>query len=146
MCPSIRERITDERLQAATVVGLVTIPLTVIFSVGPVSSTTAEITGVPFLVGCLLVGYAYSDRAATVALAGRRAGFVGSLGPIIAGLYEAYPVFWTAAEHWAVPAVLTGVVIVMSVALFGIVGALLALVGEWAGESLASRGFVSSNS
>jgi len=134
--PSIREWLTDDRLRVATVVGLVTVPLTVFFSVGPVSSTTAEITGVPFLVGCLLVGYAYSGRATTSRYAGYRMGFVASLGPILAGLYEARPELWAGTPWWF--RALAGVTMVAAVPFFGLVGALLAPLGEKVAETLGS--------
>ena len=136
MCPSIQERITDERLQAARVVGLVTVPWTVFFSVGPVSSTIAEITGIPFLAGCLLVGYAYSGRKTSSWYAGYRMGFVASLGPILAGLYEAGPELWTGTPWWF--RALAGVTMVAAVPFFGLVGALLAPLSEKVAETLGS--------
>lgn len=132
MLQSIWEWIADERFRVATVVGLATVPLTVLLSVGPVSGATASLTGVPFLLGCLFVGYEYRDRTTISWRAGYRTGLVGSLGPVIAGLYRAGPELWTATPWWF--RALAGVTIVAAVPFFGLVGALFAPLGEKVAE------------
>lgn len=146
MVESIRTRLAEKPLGVATVAGVAIVPLTVLLAVGPAAGVTAGVDGVPFVAGCLFVGYHYRDRTTSSTLAGGWAGLLGSLGPILSGLYAASPDFWLEAESWTIPAALTVVVVVGSLALFSCVGAVLARVGEWlSGSALGQRTGVSEN-
>src|SRR6056297_1490444 len=95
LMPSLRsllERLTDDRLRAATLIGLASIPITLVLALDAVPRDSAVIGGLspatPLLAAGLFVGYYYHDRPIASRRAGVRTGLVGSGGVLAASVAD----------------------------------------------------------
>ncbi|SER24590.1 DUF5518 domain-containing protein [Natrinema salaciae] len=144
--------LTDERFRTAVLVGLVSIPFTVVLSW---ESAPTTVSGTAAFGAGLLVGFHYADRSAPngdVGLlegirygkrpaASRRAGIVaGVVGSVPAVLWATISVLelvrYLSGWQAAIAAALLPVTIPFAVGLFALSGAIGAVVGDW----LAVRG------
>lgn len=86
---SLREDLTDESLRFAILLGLVSIPFTLLLSSGSASMSSGDIdisssvAGEPLLLAGLLVGYRYSNRPTESRRAGLWTGLVGSIAAVL---------------------------------------------------------------
>lgn len=125
---------TDESLRFATIVGLVTVPFTVILSGG---SEPHVIAGTPVLLGGLIVGYVYSKRPVESRRAGIQTGFAASIGVVVWQLSYMASLIWT--ESFEIAVVLAAsapLVAVIGIGLSVLVGTVGAMGSDW----LAKKG------
>ncbi|MEY7848833.1 DUF5518 domain-containing protein [Natrarchaeobius sp. A-rgal3] len=134
---------TDERLRTATVVGLATIPFTLLLSSWSANASTdtisigGAISITSVLVGGLVVGYRYGERPTSGRRAGKRTGLVGSIGGILLVVVTMVTGLWGASAGYAVAvvavsAIAIGFVVILSV-FAGMIGAVI-------GELVATDG------
>lgn len=139
-------RVTDPHLRLATVVALVSVPVTVALSWGTVTDELivvgGTVSGVACVVAGLFVGYLYYERPTSRRRAGIRAGVVASTGLVVVYVANMLSTLETASPGatavtlvGTVIAIVLGVglvVLVVSLAVF--VGDRLAAVRSWRGE------------
>ncbi len=130
--PTLQRRwddLTDESLRVATLVGLASIPFTVVLSG---ESEPHAIAGAPLLFAGLIVGYVYGKRPTASRRADRRAGAVASIGVVLWQLsYLTSIVRTLSLEIAVVVTALTPVVAAVGVGLSLLVVMVGATVAEW---------------
>lgn len=132
----VLERLTDEALRSATVLGFASIPFTVALSWHAVTDAAVvlggTISGGPLFLAGLLAGYVYSDRPTPTRRAGVQTGLVGSLGVAIVYLSNSATTI-AAGPEWVAGAslVLTPVAVGIGIALSVLVCVIGATIGEW---------------
>lgn len=120
--------VTNESFRIAVLVGLATVPFTVVLSGRPESHVIA---GGPVFLAGLAVGYVYSDRP----ISSRRAGvYTGLAAAIGVGLWQCY---YMASVAWAgsaaialLTAILTPIVLLVGVGLAVLVASIGTIVGD----------------
>ncbi|ADD06511.1 uncharacterized protein Nmag_2959 [Natrialba magadii ATCC 43099] len=132
----VLERLTDEQLRVATLVGLLTIPFLVGLSwqtVGdPTTAVGGSISGAPILLSGFIVGYYYSDRPTPTRRASVRTGLVSSIGVLIVYLGTTYTAVLTEPVEIAIVAsVLTPIAGILGVGITVVLTAVAAVPGEW---------------
>ncbi|MFP8953410.1 hypothetical protein ACLI4Z_10605 [Natrialbaceae archaeon A-arb3/5] len=133
---TLRDDLTDESVRVAILIGLATVPVTVVSSWESVTDEVVvlggSVSGGALLLAGLLVGYYYHGREADVRRAGIWTGLAGSLGTIL--IFGANSVTTLAAASWpwsAAVAVLTPVTIGFGVGFTVFVTAIVAMGTDW---------------
>ena len=145
LMPSLRsllERLTDARLRAATLVGLASIPVTLVLALDAVPRDSVVIGGIspatPLLAAGLFVGYYYYDRPIASRRAGVRTGLVGSVGVLAVSLADLVTTLgFESPAMAAVTVVLFLVEIVLGVAFVALLTMVSAIGGAWIAGDLA---------
>lgn len=146
--PSLRDaadRLTDERLRLATLVGLVSVPFTVLLSDAvPVEESWyvgGVVAGEPLALAGFAAGWLYHRRPPAARQAGTRVGVVGSLGPALLYVEQGVVTARSASPEWPVlAAVLTLLAVVVIAGVSVLVARVSARVGAWlAGRVRATR-------
>ena len=139
---SLFKRLTDDRLRTATLIGVASIPMTLILALDATPRDGAVIGGtspvMPLLIAGLVVGYHYYDRPIASRRAGVRTGLVGSVGILAESVADL--VTTLGFESSAMAAVTVGlslVAIVLGVALMAVLTMASAIVGAWVAGDLA---------
>ncbi|WP_139246189.1 DUF5518 domain-containing protein [Natrinema hispanicum] len=143
--PSLRsllERLTDDRLRAATLIGLASIPITLVLALDAVPRDSAVIGGLspatPLLAAGLFVGYYYHDRPIASRRAGVRTGLVGSGGVLAASVADLVTTLGSASP--AMTAVTVGLFLVefaLGITFLVLLTMVSAIGGAWAANDLA---------
>lgn len=131
----------DGSLVLALVVGLATIPVTIVLSLGTLGTGSTTVGGEGLFVAGLFVGAVYSQRAASVSRAGMAAGLGGA--PAVLAL-QFYAMAGNMAEvptaGAAILAALTPLVLVVGIGLAMLVAVLGAVPSGWFAQRLRERG------
>jgi len=145
LMPSLRsllERLTDDRLRAATLIGLASIPITLVLALDAVPRDSAVIGGLspatPLLAAGLFVGYYYHDRPIASRRAGVRTGLVGSGGVLAASVADLVTTLGSASP--AMTAVTVGLFLVefaLGITFLVLLTMVSAIGGAWAANDLA---------
>jgi len=139
---SLLERLTDDRLRAATLVGLASIPVTLVLALDAVPRDGVAIGGIspatPLLAAGLFVGYHYHDRPIASRRAGVRTGLVGSVGVLAVSLADLVTTLgFESPAMAAVTVVLFLVEIVLGAAFVALLTMVSAIGGAWIAGDLA---------
>lgn len=125
---TLGNRLADERLRTATLVGLASVPVSVVFSL---DSGPDHLSLTPVLYAGLLVGYLYSERPTASGQAGVRTGLVGAL-PLLWTVSDGLVTGWSASPRYgAIATVFALLFLVLGSALSALAGAIGALIGDW---------------
>lgn len=135
-----RDVLTDDSLRVALLLGLVTVPATVILSWETVSSDVYAIgldaRAEPVLIGALVAGYYYSTRETGAKRVGIAVGLAASLSAVILIVANTAVTLGSLAPVWAgVALVATGVLTVFGAGLL----ILIAIIGAIVGDKIGSR-------
>lgn len=125
----------DEQFRFATLVGLLSIPVTVALSWETVaidgSGVGGTVSGMPLIVAGLLVGYYYSDRPVESSQAGKHAGVLGSIGVVIVFVASGVTAFTSTSSDFTVFLLLATPIITLIGAGFSVLVVLVsAIVGD----------------
>ncbi|RZV08373.1 hypothetical protein BDK88_3346 [Natrinema hispanicum] len=139
---SLLERLTDDRLRAATLVGLASIPITLVLALDAVPRDGVVIGGLspatPLLAAGLFVGYHYHDRSIASRRAGVRTGLVGSGGVLAESVADLVTTLGSESPAMtAVTVVLFLVELVLGVAFVALLTMASAIVGAWVASNVA---------
>lgn len=135
----LREGLADDSLRTAILVGLATVPFTVVLSWEPAAGDTAvvggSVSGTPMLLAGLVVGSLYRNRGAR--RAGIWTGLAASVGTAILFVANTVTTVPPDSPEWiALAVVLEPVVVGLGVALTVAFTAIPALIGGWAATRL----------
>ena len=138
---NFRDDLSDESLRVAILVGLATIPFTLILSWAPVSSDVipaGSLLGNPLILGGLFVGYHYSDRPTESRRAGMWTGLAGSLGVIVVAVVNAIASIPSASsEFFVLTVVATPILLAIGVGFLVVFTMLSAQFADWVTRRLA---------
>ncbi|ELZ20051.1 DUF5518 domain-containing protein [Natrinema limicola] len=143
--PSLRsllERLTDDRLRAATLVGVASIPVTLVLALDAIPRDGVGIGGlsptIPLLAAGLFVGYYYHDRPIASRRAGVRTGLVGSVGVLAVSVADLVTTLgFESPAMTAVTVALFLVEIVLGAVFMAVLTMASAIVGAWIAGELA---------
>ncbi|WP_255169478.1 DUF5518 domain-containing protein [Natrononativus amylolyticus] len=140
----LSDGLTDKSLRVAILVGLATVPVTLLLSWESVAGVDdgvvlgGSISGTPLLLAALFVGYYYSNREPDSRRAGIWTGLAGSLAAVLVYLANAAATIWAASPRMAaVAVVLTPLSVVFGVGLTVLVTMLAAQFSGWAARRLS---------
>ncbi|WP_115864360.1 DUF5518 domain-containing protein [Halorussus litoreus] len=134
--------VRDESLRTATLLGLASIPFTIVLSwevffrswgIGPAEGAYlgGTISGGPILAAGLVAGYRYSQRPTSSRSAGIRVGIVGSVPILFSHFSNSAALVLNGSLEIAVLAtLLTPLVIIVGAGICGLVGMVAAILGD----------------
>lgn len=134
------DTLADEELRLATLVGLASVPCTIILTESPPSGDGiyigGAVSGGALVLAGLVVGYLYSQRPTESRRAGIRTGLVGSIGLVLLYSYNTLTIVGTnSLEIDAIVVVLTLFAIVIGAGIAVLVVMVSARVGEWVAKN-----------
>lgn len=143
----VADDVADESFRTAVLVGLASVPFTVVLSwelvFDEVQVAGGSVSGIPLVGAGLVVGSLYRTRPAESSRAGIVVGFAASVGVAILYVLNTLTTVVSASTGVAVVVVLaTPVVVALGAVLCAFVGMLSAMLGEWAARQ-GSRVFAS---
>ncbi|NGM68691.1 hypothetical protein G6M89_06655 [Natronolimnobius sp. AArcel1] len=133
---SLRDRLSDESLRVAILIGLATVPITVVDSwesvTGEASALGGTVSGSALLLAGVVVGYYYHGRETSARRAGIWTGLAGSLATIIIfGANSATTIAGTSWPWIVVTLVGSLVTLAIGVGLAVFITALVAIGTDW---------------
>ncbi|UPM42388.1 DUF5518 domain-containing protein [Halocatena salina] len=142
----LRKAQTDDSLRFAILLGLATIPFTLLLSSGSVSISSggvvigSSISGEPLLLAGLLVGYYYSNRSTESRRAGLWTGLVGSIATVLVFVVTMLPSIADASlEMTAVAVVLIPIAIAIGAGLSALITMIVAVITDRVTTRLRNR-------
>ncbi|WP_255191162.1 DUF5518 domain-containing protein [Natronobeatus ordinarius] len=132
---TLRDGLADDSLRFAILVGLASVPFTVVLSWDPVADDAVvfggSVEGLPLLLAGLLVGYRYSDRATETRRAGIWTGLAASIAPVLVYVATTVASLGSLSSRMAVLAVaLTPIALAFGVGVTVLVTTVCALIAD----------------
>lgn len=143
---SLRKDLTDDSLRFAILLGLATIPFTLVLSSGSASvsgdgvMSSSSVDGGPLLLAGLLVGYWYSNRSTESRRAGLWTGLVGSIATVLVFVApEATTIGTTTSWTTVIAAVLIPISIALGVGFSVLMTMIVAVIADRVTTRLRNR-------